>query len=286
MYYLIYKITNLINDKIYIGKHKTNDIEDDYMGSGKILKIAKQKYGIEHFKKEIMFECETEEDMNLKEVEIVNAEFIKLNSNYNLMPGGQGGNTLLNYTDVELMISNNKKSKGVTDVWDTLSEVERFKRNSKGQNNTNQIKKGDKISKWRKDFFNNETEEAKLIRVKKASDGAKKVPLKYCSFCKKSNNPGNHTKHEVSCNMNPNSTNYGKIKVKRVKKVFTIMSPSGEIFEERVNFRTFCNDKNISPHLLKKWFGQPVEEFGKSTSKITDASYNSIGWTLQSIQIV
>jgi hypothetical protein len=55
MYYLIYKITNLINNKIYIGKHITKDKNDDYMGSGKLITRAIEKYGLENFKKEIIF---------------------------------------------------------------------------------------------------------------------------------------------------------------------------------------------------------------------------------------
>ena len=41
-HYLIYQITNLVNGKIYIGKHETINIEDDYFGSGKYLKRAQQ----------------------------------------------------------------------------------------------------------------------------------------------------------------------------------------------------------------------------------------------------
>lgn len=38
--HLIYKITNLINNKIYIGYHSTNDIHDNYFGSGVALNKA------------------------------------------------------------------------------------------------------------------------------------------------------------------------------------------------------------------------------------------------------
>lgn len=36
-YYFIYKTTNLINSKIYIGQRSTNKIDDGYLGSGVIL---------------------------------------------------------------------------------------------------------------------------------------------------------------------------------------------------------------------------------------------------------
>lgn len=87
-HYLIYKITNLINNKIYIGQHITSNINDEYMGSGIYLKRAQEKYGIENFKKEILFECENEEDLNKKEAELVNEEFIKRKDTYNVNLGG------------------------------------------------------------------------------------------------------------------------------------------------------------------------------------------------------
>ena len=39
-HYIIYKITNTFNNKIYIGKHITEDLNDGYMGSGKIIKCS------------------------------------------------------------------------------------------------------------------------------------------------------------------------------------------------------------------------------------------------------
>lgn len=91
MFYTIYKITNKINGKIYIGKHITEDLNDDYMGSGKILKRAINSYGLTNFTKEILFQFDNEADMNAKEAEIVTEEFVKEDTNYNLCPGGKGG---------------------------------------------------------------------------------------------------------------------------------------------------------------------------------------------------
>lgn len=93
MYYLIYKITNIVNHRFYIGAHKTNNIDDDYMGSGKVIKRAIKKYGIEHFTKEILYIFDNQIDMFLKEVEIVNKEFVDNPLTYNLREGGKGGYT-------------------------------------------------------------------------------------------------------------------------------------------------------------------------------------------------
>ena len=91
MFYTIYKITNKLNGKIYIGKHQTKDLNDGYMGSGKHLRYSISKYGLENFEKEILFQFDNEADMNAKEAELVTEEFVKEDTNYNLCPGGKGG---------------------------------------------------------------------------------------------------------------------------------------------------------------------------------------------------
>ena len=91
MFYTIYKTTNNINGKIYIGKHKTRDLDDNYLGSGKILNYAIKKHGINNFTREYLFIFDNEEDMNNKELELVSEEFIKEDTNYNMNIGGYGG---------------------------------------------------------------------------------------------------------------------------------------------------------------------------------------------------
>jgi group I intron endonuclease len=91
MKYTIYKTTNLINNKIYIGKHQTENINDSYYGSGKALKASIKKHGKENFKKEILFVFDTELEMNDKEVELITAEFVARTDTYNMGVGGEGG---------------------------------------------------------------------------------------------------------------------------------------------------------------------------------------------------
>jgi|13_taG_2_1085334.scaffolds.fasta_scaffold00541_3 group I intron endonuclease len=92
MYGYIYKTTNNVNGKMYIGMRKFYKIEDRYFGSGKLIKEAIKKYGIENFKKEIIEECETFEQMCKSEVKWIKY-FDAVNNPlyYNIAYGGFGG---------------------------------------------------------------------------------------------------------------------------------------------------------------------------------------------------
>lgn len=97
IHFLIYKITNNVNGKYYIGQHKTEDPYDNYMGSGNLIRSAIRKYGIQNFIKEILFDFDNFEDMNKKEKELVNKNTCLPNNpmSYNLSEGGTGGNKII-----------------------------------------------------------------------------------------------------------------------------------------------------------------------------------------------
>ena len=90
-YNYIYKITNLANGKIYIGKHSTNKLCDSYMGSGKILCKAKAKYGKDSFKKEIIAFSDNEDSLNfLEKFYIKKYKSQDSSIGYNITDGGEG----------------------------------------------------------------------------------------------------------------------------------------------------------------------------------------------------
>lgn len=96
MFYYMYEIRNNLNGKIYVGVHKTNNMNDGYMGSGKIIKNAIKKHGIDNFTKVIIETFENSELMYAKEKQIVSEKFVDRNDTYNLAVGGSGGSILQN----------------------------------------------------------------------------------------------------------------------------------------------------------------------------------------------
>lgn len=107
MYYYVYKTTNIINGKFYIGVHKHKTPHDkSYIGSGITLKRAIQKYGIENFHNEVISYHGTHEDAYKHEAQIVNDELINTDECYNMIRGGKGGGltkTFLSEERLEIM---------------------------------------------------------------------------------------------------------------------------------------------------------------------------------------
>lgn len=91
--YTVYKITNALNNKHYIGIHKTDNPNDSYMGSGNLIKKAISKYGKEHFSKQILHVYDTLQEASKKEHELIN---IGDPLTYNIKHGGLGGFDYIN----------------------------------------------------------------------------------------------------------------------------------------------------------------------------------------------
>lgn len=133
MYYTIYKTTNLINNKYYIGKHQTNDPHDKYLGSGKLILAAIQKYGRDNFVKTILELCHSEEHMNQREKEILTAEHVNNSNCYNCREGGEGGwGHWLNSDAAHQSRLKGGKNSGVRERNLSLSKEEYVKRYDQG----------------------------------------------------------------------------------------------------------------------------------------------------------
>ena len=89
MHYIIYKITNNINGRYYIGRHATSNLDDGYMGSGIGILNAIKKYGVQNFTKEIIATTDSSEKLWELEKEIVNETVVKDPLSYNMAYGGK-----------------------------------------------------------------------------------------------------------------------------------------------------------------------------------------------------
>lgn len=99
MKYYIYKITNLLNGKIYIGQHKEPKNPEPlnrYMGKGLAIKEAITKYGKENFSKEILEYIDDDEKHTYtseREKYWIKTLHSLVPNGYNISPGGEGGCT-------------------------------------------------------------------------------------------------------------------------------------------------------------------------------------------------
>lgn len=90
-YNFVYRTINTVNGRSYIGVHSTNCLNDSYMGSGKILRLAIKQYGLENFHRIMIFMAFDKESAYWAESLIVTQESIISENLYNIRSGGIGG---------------------------------------------------------------------------------------------------------------------------------------------------------------------------------------------------
>lgn len=104
--YIVYETTNLINGKIYVGLHKTEnpDVFDGYIGNGVYItqpytyqyaktafQYAVKKYGPKNFRRKTLAVFNTEQEASDLEEQIVNEKFLERPDVYNMILGGLAG---------------------------------------------------------------------------------------------------------------------------------------------------------------------------------------------------
>jgi hypothetical protein len=169
---IVYKTTNCINGKMYIGVDSKNN--NSYLGSGKILKLALEKYGVENFQKEIIKEFLTVEEAYAYEEELINSlDAVNSEMYYNVMEGGKGGwshidtkgsaNPMHGKSVRDKMIEKHGVEKG-----NLLYEDSRIRAGKNTSVSLSGVEKSDThkaaISKARIKFWNNLSEEEKTVR--------------------------------------------------------------------------------------------------------------------------
>ena len=108
-YFYLYEVRNNISGKIYVGVHKTRNLNDGYMGSGKIIRRSIEKNGIENFTKTILEHFDSSEEMYAREKEVVHEEFLNRDDTYNLRRGGYGGFDYINKTGKNVDLTEQRK---------------------------------------------------------------------------------------------------------------------------------------------------------------------------------
>ena len=167
-YHFVYKITNDFDNRYYIGKHSTDNLDDNYFGSGRIITGLINKYGKEHFKKEIIKFFNTSLEAFKYEEYLVNENLLEDKNCINLQIGGRGSN--INY-DENFSIKQSLIHKGKITVKDKDNNCfqvflndERLKNGelvsvNKGLKRSEETKK--KLSNLHKELGKNPTEKMK-----------------------------------------------------------------------------------------------------------------------------
>ena len=124
-YHFIYRTTCLVTGRFYIGMHSTDNVDDGYLGSGKILKRSIRKHGAENHKREILDHAESYDDLKELEKLFVTNDLLEHPLCMNIKLGGDGGFDFINSS--RMILDHLKESKQSPEYRAKISEITRKK---------------------------------------------------------------------------------------------------------------------------------------------------------------
>ena len=172
--YYIYKVTNKINGKAYIGSHygKTND---SYFGSGIAITRAVEKYGKENFIKEIIEIQPTKQLMLEEESYWLNKLKCSTNPEYYNMTNTAGGGCLIDgKTEEERKNIITKQAAGRRPKQKQITK--KMLETKRQWNEKQKLKNKIEMSKSHKEAYARLTPEQKAARIKKISETKRNLP--------------------------------------------------------------------------------------------------------------
>jgi hypothetical protein len=269
MHYYLYEIRDNINGKIYIGVHKTKNLDDGYMGSGLIITRAIKKYGVENFTKTILEYFGTSEEMFAREKEIVTEEFLLREDTYNLRRGGHGGweyinkNVINGFCDIEVA----KKARIRTD--EILKEKHgsnwRTVVSKMGNTCESILKRKETLRKRDIKFSANHLNTPEIIEKRKTSFrvNGSHVGVKNSQYGRRWATNGTSIIRLEKDEVLPNGFFYGKtLKIKKEKEVDLKI-------EEYKRLSPFCRNKECLKELTYKQWLKNITSCSKSCSNKT-----------------
>lgn len=216
---IIYKITNKINNKIYVGKQVNIRKNNNYLGSGKLIKLSVKKYGKENFQKDILQECQTNDELNIFEKIWIERLNSLIPNGYNISTGGDGGDT----------ISNNPNKESIMEKQTNTKKVNGVKGSMFGKNQSEETKL--LISKKIKELY----ADGKIKRNRMTADGKRRIS-EFMKLNCPTKTPDGRIKNSINNTgiKNPNS------------HIYEFISPNNTKFEVNGNIKKFCLEHELS----------------------------------------
>lgn len=208
MYHILYKTTNKLTKKYYIGIHSSKVLDDEYLGSGLVLGHSIKKYGRENHVREILELLKTREDLLKRETEVVIEELLKDPLCLNLALGGCGEWKYVNLNKI--------RSSGFKGKRHSIKNKQHFQKCAQERFNDPV-----KVEEFKKSFIGKKRQSTAAEMILISPEGKEiKLDVGFEYFCKQNNLPFTIMRAWV---------NRGKIKFK--KKLKKAISKNAENWE-------------------------------------------------------